>query len=498
MGLVVTFSGSKGGERYAPKEAGTFSEAFNLDKTQSELDFVDVPIAADLPLFVDPFALSQRVDPLCIDAHGTLCDFFQRLVDAIRTGNTREAELLLAHLGEPNETHLGVSRSRPRGAGIGAGQSQLLLDALTGSTAVRTGFLKSLEECELMIEGIGRDKISDLTTNIIRAHLAVYTKAQCALWGIPTRFAPLPPVYSVERQRWVSTYHELPIVNERPILLVPKVIVRHDPAVEHNSYYNHFVLNYLQAEHLAGNSSLVHALKSGERRVYKKDLKARHPLAKKFLHDFSSKHPEVLEEYRAHLAEREKSGEGMFVDDDSDETALADAMKEALRAIPPGRDDATDYHRLMIGILEFIFFPLLLNPTMEREIHDGRKRIDIVMENGASSGILHRLHSVRHLPCSHVAIECKNYGKEIGNPELDQLGGRFSRERGKLGFLCCRSLENRALFVRRCRDTHKDDRGLIIPVDDAAIVAFLDRIANSERRNVEDELRTRIDEIAYS
>jgi hypothetical protein len=487
------------GTAEAPRpEQGTVSEAFNLGTTQAELDFVDVPIDADLPLFVDPFALSRRVDQHSIAAHATLCDYFQRLVDAIRAGNNREADALVSHLAEPNETHLGLSSYRPRGAGIGSGQSRLLLDALTTSTAVKTGFLKSLEECELMVEGIGRDKISDLTTNVIRSHLAEYTKTQCALWNIPTHTVALPPVYSVAEQGWVSGYHSLPVVRGRPLLLVPKAIVRHDPAVEHGRYYNDFVLNYLQAEYLAADSSLVHALRNGARKVYKKDLKILHPCGKKFLADFSRDHPEVLDEYRNYLAEREKRGESRFIDDDTDEAVLAQAMSAALRAIPPGKDDATTYHRLMIGVLEFIFFPSLLNPVKEREIHEGRKRIDIVMENGAPGGILHRLHSIRYLPCSYVPIECKNYGREVGNPELDQLAGRFSRQRGKLGFLCCRSLLDRALVVQRCRDAFKDERGLMVPLDDEAITEFLEHIARGQRQRIEDALAKRIDEIWYS
>jgi len=37
-----------------------FSQVFKLKKSQAELDFVDVPVNADIPLFVDPFALSQK------------------------------------------------------------------------------------------------------------------------------------------------------------------------------------------------------------------------------------------------------------------------------------------------------------------------------------------------------------------------------------------------------------------------------------------------------
>jgi hypothetical protein len=87
--------------------------------------------------------------------------------------------------------------------------------------------------------------------------------------------------------------------------------------------------------------------------------------------------------------------------------------------------------------------------------HEGRKRIDIVMENGAHTGIFYALPNIRRLPCAYVPLECKNYGREVGNPELDQLAGRFSVNRGKVGFLCCREFQDRDLFIRRCRDNRR-------------------------------------------
>src|SRR5579871_1468898 len=133
----------------------TFSQAFNLGKTQAELDLVDVHLEKDNPLFIDPFALGQKVDNWSHEAALTLGNFFQEVVTRIRNGEDDIALELLMHLHEPNETRLGYSKDRPQGAGIAGGQAEQLFDALKGSSAVRTGFITSLEEAELMVEGIG-------------------------------------------------------------------------------------------------------------------------------------------------------------------------------------------------------------------------------------------------------------------------------------------------------------------------------------------------------
>src|SRR6267378_4519336 len=474
-----------------------FSQAVGIKKSQAELDFVDVPLQTDIWLFIDPFAISQRLDPWSQRSHGTLVAFFQKVVENIRAGRLTEARELLSHLREPNETRFGLSKKRPAGAGIGPHQAQQLFDALKDSTAVKTGFLSSLEECELMIEGIGRDKISDLTTNIIKVHLVDYTQEQCKLHGIPLQTVALGPCFNPDSLDWESKYVDLPVWKGKPVLMVPKVLSRLGIAYDHQKYYRHYVLNVLQSEEIGARSSLVRTLKNGKRKVYKKDLERKYPCTKEYLYQFSKDHPEVLRQYRDDLARLEKAGPLGAVELE-DEPAIAGALAAALQSILPGSDAAGQYHSLMIGIVEFLFFPNLVNPRKEKEIHHGRKRIDIFMENGARDGIFYRLHDVRKLPCSFVAIECKNYSTEVANPELDQLSSRFSVNRGKLGLLCCRTFEDRVLFVERCRDTFKDDRGLIMPLDDQTILRLLEMVQTGRRSEIEKMLTSLLDEVWVS
>ncbi len=472
-----------------------FATTFRIGKTQAELDFVDVLLTTDNLLFLDPFALSQRPDRWSQDAHHTLVTFFQHLIDEIRGGNLDRARGLLLNLREPNETRLGYSARRPHGAGIGNMQAEQLFEALRDSAAVREGFISAIEESELMIEGISYDKISDLSTNVLRSHLADYTAAQCNLHGVDVQEVAMPPCFNTDTMEWEARYLELPVYRNRPILLVPKSIIRRTPAYDHQQYYQHFVLNFLQLEGLNNPASrLAKTLKNLRRVVYKKDLQTLYPRTKTFLYEFSREHPDVLINFRDWLSANEARRTTSEVDE-ADETIISDSLAEVLRRVPAGNDHAFEYHRLMIGMAEFLFFPNLLHPKLEHEIHQGRKRIDILLENGAQVGIFHRIPTIRGYPCAYVPFECKNYTTEVANPEIDQLAGRFSVNRGKLGFLCCRRFENRALFVQRCRDTFNDERGLILPLDDATVLRMLDLIRNRRREDLDGLLSELVTEI---
>lgn len=279
-----------------------FSEHFKLNRSQSELDFVDVRLNGDIPLFIDPYALGRRQDVWSIEASNLVVDFFQQAIDYIRKNEDSRAKTVLTHLSEPNETGLGLSKKGRRGRGVAGQQSLDLFDYLKDSTAARTGFLKDLEDCELLVPGISSDKISDITTNIIREKLVEYTTSQCELHGVPTQLVAVGLRWDSHQHNWTEEqYAQLPVYKGRRLFLVPKAIVRHRMAYDYREYYNDHVLTFLQTFHLNAGSSLVELLRNGKRRVTKKSLKEKHPLSKGFLYEFSKNNPEVLERYKNEL-----------------------------------------------------------------------------------------------------------------------------------------------------------------------------------------------------
>jgi hypothetical protein len=204
-----------------------------------------------------------------------------------------------------------------------------------------------------------------------------------------------------------------------------------------------------------------------------------------------------LKDYQQKLAEQEKANRFLLTDIQN-ESALASALALALKKLPNGSPTASSYHSLMFSIVEFLFFPALNYPRKEREIHQGRKRVDITMNNAAVAGIFYLLQQVRQVPCPYVMFECKNYTTDIANPELDQMAGRFSPTRGQFGMICCRSFEDRSKFIERCRDTFRDRRGLIIPLDDEIVLQMLKLIENNKRTQIESTITSLIDDVSLS
>jgi hypothetical protein len=443
------------------------SEYYSLNRQQPTLDFVDVDIVGDVKVFVDPRALRLLPSQWGDECVSLVQHFFRTVLIAIRDGQDDLARRLLRVLREPNETHLGLSRGRARGRALGHQSARDVWEALSRSEAVRSGLLEDLEDTILMVEGIDVDIVSDVTTNIIRQPLIQYTQDACAIYSIPlVPSVDSGPLWDPGQMQWHSTLVPLPVAQGRKLLLVPKVIVRRRMDYDSDEYYREYLLEFLKDVELSANSELVQLLKNGRSRVTKKDLEAKYGRGKSMIVRETRLHPEVLDHYRADKRQR------LMPPLSHDEIAEAegtpppdwDSLLDAMRAILTGREHADAYEKAIEKLLTTLFYPSLANPQVQHQIHHGRKRIDLTYTNVASSGFFRWLSS--HYAAPHVFVECKNYTGDPGNPELDQLSGRFSPSRGQFGFLVCRSFENKDLFIERCRDTALDDRGFIIALDD--------------------------------
>lgn len=481
---------------FPTKDRMKISRKFKLRKTQAELDFVDIDPDRDVPLYVDSQLIGASNHAFADRCHNTISNFFSLFLELIQEGEQDRARELFSFLAEPNETCLGSSKGKPAGRGVGGKQASDIFESIMASKAIETGILDHLEDFRIFVHGVGPDKASDMTTNIIRKNLIEYTQNQCELHDIPmTKAVATNPWWNAESRRWVRSHETMLVIDQQPILLVPKSLVSRGIAYTLDRYHRQFVLNFVKKEHLASNGPHVRyrepkkGQEVGEAYVTKGDMaKFVAPPEKDYVADFTAKHPALFKEFKDFTV---KSARPLTTSEISSKANIGDLcafLIKTLAATPTGRDDATNYHRLIIGILELIFHPSLTCPKKEVPINDARKRIDLTFDNSAKSGPFFELHQIRKVFCPYIMIECKNYGHDVANPELDQLSGRLTLNRGKFGMLLCRDVENYERLIQRCRDFWKDKGEVIIPILDADLVKILKAKAGAPDGRPEEEL----------
>jgi len=473
------------------------TQRFQLGVSQHEIDFVDIDTDVDTRLFIDPFFLSVRTDAWSMAASRSVRNFFQTFVEVARSGDLAQARRLFDHLHEPNETCLGMSRAKPQGRAIGEENADRLFESILESEALNTGVVEDLEDFRIFIPGVDKDKVSDMTTNIIRRHLMEYTKDQCQLWDIPLTPGVASEFYWESATRsWESAYSEALVIDSKKILLTPKSIVSFVKRYAPKKYYSQFVLDFLRHEHLTMRSALVQFRANGAPYVTKISLQESvAPFSKEFLAQFTQTHPEVFGNFKDWAAATSKSVDNDEITE-TDGAEVAAFLCASLRAIQPGGEDARRYHRLCVSILELLLYPNLVSPKVEREIFQGRKRIDISFDNAARTGFFHRVHAANSLPAQFVFVECKNYSRQVANPELDQLIGRFSVNHGKVGLMLFRGVDDFPLLLRRCNDAYVAQQGLVIPLCDADLLTLLEEFGAGNFGNVEVLLSNRYRDIA--
>lgn len=445
------------------------SSVYKLGRTQGSLDFVDVDISADTPVFLSPRALQLLPSDWGDHCVHLIQNFFQHILKLIRAGNRADAEALLSQLREPNETRLGLSSGKPQGRALGTESAKDVWNALSRSQAAKSGLLRDLEDTALMIEGIGLDIISDVTTNIIRRPLIEYTQRMATRYGIPLQpGVESGPMWNPVKKGWESDFVDLPVPSTGKLLLVPKAIVRADLQYKFDSYYRHYLITHLQQLEFRANSSLVRVLKDGTRKPpSKKSMMEKYGTGKKIVVKETLNHPEVIEKYRADMDKepyRPLTVEQLTEIEGAEPTDWDRLLADVL-SIPTGAPDAKRYEDAIEALLSALFAPDLTNPVLQYSLHNRKKIVDIKYTNMSQTGFFCWVG--QHYPAPLIWVECKNYGGKVANPELDQLSGRFSPSRGKVGLLVCRTFDNKKRFIERCVDTAKDSRGFIIPLDDS-------------------------------
>lgn len=220
-----------------------FSDVFGVDPADIEsYGALDISLVADLPLFIDPFLLFHSEKPEYQALHQQIIRYMKFLRDQSVTGHVDDG-LLKAwfHFKEVNQTWLGFAVDGNQGSGLGA----------TFARALRQNFGRlldpeqesitkdyHLEKLCLISGGVGRDRISDFTTNLIKGYLCEYTQAFAKQHMTPEqrRVRVVEKAeFNYTTRAWMTRTYELPMFRGDFVLLVPADILARDDTWINNS-----------------------------------------------------------------------------------------------------------------------------------------------------------------------------------------------------------------------------------------------------------------------
>lgn len=151
---------------------------------------------------------------------------------------------------------------------------------------------------------------------------------------------------------------------------------------------------------------------------------------------------------------------------------------DKIKKIPVGVDYAEIYHRVVSHAIGRIFRKSLRNMEIKVQIDNGIKIIDTLFTNCAEKGFFSALKS--KVECTYPIIEVKNISGDPSNADFDQLNGRFSQNRGHLGILICRKVDNEDAAYSRCKTYLPDNHVIFLTDDDLFELLELEREHNDE------------------
>ena len=135
--------------------------------SQYDVDFVIPRLGVDLPLGIDPFLMFKSRDEEFRRLHRLITDHFNAGVQAIRLGRLNEADEIF-DFPEVSAIGLGYTKSGKRGSGLGGYLRELIIETLRASPGLQERGVLHVEEMQLLASGIGPDRISDISANILK------------------------------------------------------------------------------------------------------------------------------------------------------------------------------------------------------------------------------------------------------------------------------------------------------------------------------------------
>jgi hypothetical protein len=238
------------GIEWNPDPSGVyFSDRFNVSpKVLDEYGAFDISVVSDLPVFVDPFLLFNSDKDQYQALHDQILEYLRFLRDHAHEPLDPGRIKSWYTFSEVRQNWLGFSVDSNRGHGLGK-KFAIALHAALGDVLDNFGeetitSSSHIEKLALIRHGVGRDTISDLTTNLIKHYLLRYTSEFADAHLAPTdrKTISVPRAkFNYNTQTWATAKYDLPYTDGDFVILTPAdLLTKDDTWINQSDMMNSF------------------------------------------------------------------------------------------------------------------------------------------------------------------------------------------------------------------------------------------------------------------
>lgn len=208
-----------------------FSDFFEVSASQlKRYGAFDISLVSDLPLFIDPFLLFHSRKPIYRKLHDDIIKYLKFLKKKSENRHLDPGLVqTLYRFPEVGQNWLGFTAEGNSGRGLGKNFANALhlnlhrIFYAFGTERITRG--SHLEKLCLIDSGVGKDNISDFTTNLIQSYLLDYTAEFAKRFvrrGLKHKFAVPRARFHYSTETWQVRTYVLPCYNDDYVLLTPK------------------------------------------------------------------------------------------------------------------------------------------------------------------------------------------------------------------------------------------------------------------------------------
>ncbi len=364
---------------------------------------------------------------------------------------------------ECDEVGLGASASRS-GHRIGENQAQDILSLFERIPYYHDHGFRHLEEIQLFVAGISRDRISDFSCSFLKSFLIDYTYQQCRDIGVPVQSVVVPAVYDSDKRTFIDVAAEAPVHPEtaKPILFVPKRWLRFIPWISYEGYF----------KEACPQDDIAH---EGEELTRVKVL------------TYNRDNFGVVDAY---IREKERTAEDCKTDLLFSQIPVISARRkmEEISKLPTGKGENADrkYEKAVGELMPTLLYPYLDFAAEQARTDSGVSIRDLIFYNTRSHDFLREI--MRDYHSRQLTFELKNVAS-VNRENVDQLNRYLHQELGNFGVFITRNPLKKAEWSRTI-DLWSGQRKALITLTDEDLKQMVEVYDSKQRHPIDVLIRS--------